>query len=106
MKNKYIYIVQEYTDRDDYRITTLGYYSSVEKAIDCIVKCYTLLKAYLKEWGNSDVTALTIARIELDNEEDSIREYGLYNKLHSYDPLVSEQPSEWDRLREENPDEK
>lgn len=104
MESKYIYIVREYTDRADYRAANLGYYSSVEKAIDYIVECYTQLLADLEVWQVSYVTTLSIAKVELDNEEDPIREYKLYAKLHSYDPLVSEQPSEWNRLREENPD--
>ena len=102
MESKYIYIVREYNDRDGWRPDNLWYYSKVEKAIDCIVECYTQIQAELEVWGVSNITTLSIAKVELDNEDAPVIEYKLYDKLYSYDPSVSEQPSEWDRLREEN----
>ena len=105
MESKYIYIVREYTDRADCRTANICYCPSVEKSIDYIVECYNEIQAELEVWGISHVTTLSIAKVELDNEESPVREYKLYSKLDSYDPSVSEQQSDWDRLREDNSDE-
>lgn len=103
MESKYIYIVREYTDIDDWRPINLEYCSSIEKAIEAIEEYYAQVQ--LEEvWEPSSVNTLSIAKVELDNREAPIIEYKLYSKSHFDEPSVIKQPSEWDRLEKENPD--
>lgn len=105
MKNKYLYITREYDDVNDWRPVIRWYYSDLSRAIEDIEKGYTNSNKDIELWGYSDINTLTIAIIELNNKNSIINEYKLYDKpTTNYGEYLFKQQSEWDRLREENPD--
>ena len=103
MDNKYLYVTREYNHLGNQRPVIRWYYSDLDKAIEDIERGYTNISKDIDLWGDSDINTLTIARIELNNKNSTIKEYKLYDKpTANYGERLVRQQSEWDRLRKED----